>query len=82
MQLMRRPTSPHTRTSLGSSLLIGSTPARIIAAFFNPRQLGMWWQAARSVTTARPMGVFAVEWNPTGEVDEVLGRVGSVFTGP
>ncbi len=81
MQLMRRPTSPHTRTSFEYSLLIGSTPARIITAFFDPRLLGMWWQAARSVTTPRPMGVFAVEWNSTGEVDEVLGRLGGVFHG-
>jgi uncharacterized protein YndB with AHSA1/START domain len=81
MQLMRRPSSAHTRTSFEYSLLIRSTPGRIIAAFFDPRQLTMWWQAARSVTTTKPMGVFAVEWNPTGEIDEVLGRVGGVLHG-
>jgi hypothetical protein len=53
----------------------------VLAAFFEPRALAMWWQAARSVTTPRPMGVFAVEWQPSGEVDEVLGRLGGVFHG-
>ena len=81
MQLMRRPSPAHTRTSFEYSLLIRSTPGRIVAAFFDPRQLTMWWQAARSVTTGKPMGVFAVEWSPTGEIDEVLGRVGGVFHG-
>ena len=52
-----------------------------MAAFFDARLLAMWWQTVRSVTTPRSMGVFAVEWNPTGEVDEVLGRLGGVLHG-
>jgi uncharacterized protein YndB with AHSA1/START domain len=81
MQLMRRRQPSHSATSFQYSLLIASTPTRVLAAFFEPRALGMWWQAARSVTTPRPMGVFAIEWQPSGDVDEVLGRLGGVFHG-
>jgi uncharacterized protein YndB with AHSA1/START domain len=81
MQLMRRRQATHTATSFQYSLLIGSTPKRVLTAFFEPRALAMWWQAARSVTTPKPMGVFAVEWQPSEEVDEVLGRLGGVFHG-
>jgi uncharacterized protein YndB with AHSA1/START domain len=63
------------------SILIGATPARVLAAFFDPDALGAWWQTVRSVTTPRPLGVFAVEWPPTAEIDDVLGRLGGVFHG-
>lgn len=63
------------------SLLINAAPARVLAAFFDPHALSIWWQAARSVTTPRPMGVFAVEWAPTTDADEILGRLGGVFFG-
>ena len=52
-----------------------------MAAFFEPRALAVWWQAVRSVTTPRPLGVYAVEWDPTPDADEVLGRLGGVFHG-
>ena len=81
MQLMRRPLSAHTRTSFEYSLLIRSTPGRIIAAFFDPRQLTIGGRRRDRLPLASPMGVFAVEWIPTGEIDEVLGRVGGVFHG-
>ena len=35
----------------------------------------------RSVTTPRPLGIYAVEWDPTPDADEVLGRLGGVFHG-
>jgi uncharacterized protein YndB with AHSA1/START domain len=63
------------------SLLINAAPTRVLAAFFDPHALSIWWQAARSVTTARPMGVYAIEWAPTPEADDVLGRLGGVFHG-
>ena len=52
-----------------------------MAAFFEPRALAVWWQTVRSVTTPRPLGVYAVEWDPTPDADEVLGRLGGVFHG-
>lgn len=63
------------------SVLINAAPTRVLMAFFDPVALSTWWQVARSVTTPRPMGVFAVEWPPTAESDEVLGRLGGVFCG-
>jgi hypothetical protein len=52
-----------------------------MGAFFEPEALAIWWQAVRSVTTPRPLGIYAVEWAPTAERDEVLGRLGGVFYG-
>ena len=63
------------------SLLINAAPTRVLAAFFDPHALGIWWQVTRSVTTPRPMGVFAVEWPATPDADEILGRLGGVFCG-
>jgi uncharacterized protein YndB with AHSA1/START domain len=63
------------------SLLINAAPTRVLAAFFDPHALSVWWQVAHSVTTPRPMGVYAVEWPPTADADEVLGRLGGVFSG-
>ena len=40
-----------------------------------------WWQAIRSVTTPRVLGVYAIEWAPSADADEVLGRLGGVFHG-
>src|SRR5947207_5130161 len=63
------------------SILIQSTPARVLGAFFDPAALAIWWQTSRSVTTPRPLGVYAVEWDPTSEIDDVLGRLGGAFYG-
>ena len=56
-------------------------PARVLSAFFDPQALSHWWRAVRSVTTARVLGVYAVEWAPSADADEVLGRLGGVFHG-
>ena len=63
------------------SLLINAAPTRVLGAFFDPHALAVWWQAARSVTTARPMGVYAIEWPATVDADDLLGRLGGVFCG-
>jgi uncharacterized protein YndB with AHSA1/START domain len=63
------------------SIVIAAPATTIIRAFFDPDALGTWWQVARSVTTARPLGAYAVEWPPTDFRDEVLGRLGGVFRG-
>ena len=52
-----------------------------MAAFFDPAALAVWWQATHSVTTPRVMGIYAVEWAPTPDEDDVLGRLGGVFYG-
>jgi uncharacterized protein YndB with AHSA1/START domain len=63
------------------SVLIRAAPTRVLNAFFEPQALAIWWQAIRSVTTPRPLGVYAVEWEPTTEADDLLGRLGGVFHG-
>ena len=63
------------------SVLVNAAPTRVMAAFFDPVALAAWWQVSRSITTPRPMGVFAVEWAPTSDADDVLGRLGGVFHG-
>ena len=63
------------------AVLVRAAPTRVQAAFFDPAALSVWWQAVRSVTTARPCGVYAIEWEPTEFRDELLGRLGGVFHG-
>ncbi|HVL65801.1 MAG TPA: SRPBCC domain-containing protein [Vicinamibacterales bacterium] len=63
------------------TLLISAAPTRVLAAFTDPVALQAWWQVTRSVTTARVPGVFAVEWVPTADRDDLLGRLGGVFHG-
>ena len=67
--------------SFDHSVLITAAPTRVLAAFFEPAALSVWWQTVRSVTTPRPLGIYAVEWAPTMEVDDLLGRLGGVFYG-
>ena len=63
------------------SVVITAAPTRVLAAFFDPSALTAWWQAVRSVTTPRPLGIYAIEWEKTPFQDEVLGTLGGVFYG-
>ena len=63
------------------SVLISAAPTRVLAMFFDPASLSDWWRVSRSVTTPRVPGVYAVEWPPSSQRDEVLGRLGGVFHG-
>lgn len=78
---MSRGTAVEPSPEFDHSLLINAAPTRVLAAFFDPHALAVWWQATRSVTTPRPMGVYAVEWPPTPDADELLGRLGGAFYG-
>ena len=73
--------SGEDRISVEHTVLITAAPARVLAAFFDPDALAAWWQTVRSVTTPRPLGVYAVEWEVTPFRDEVLGPLGGVFYG-
>lgn len=72
---------PPPEPCFDASLLIGAAPTRVLAAFFDPEALAVWWQTLRSVTTPRPFGAYAVEWEPTPWADEILGPLGGVFHG-
>ena len=78
---MARSSSAEPSPEFEHSLLVNAAPTRVLAAFFDPHALSHWWQAARSVTTPRAMGVYAIEWTPTPEADDILGRLGGVFHG-
>jgi uncharacterized protein YndB with AHSA1/START domain len=78
---MPRPSSGPQFSGFDHAILIRASPERVLAAFFEPEALATWWLATRSVTTARPLGVYAIEWDPTREADAILGRLGGVFYG-
>jgi uncharacterized protein YndB with AHSA1/START domain len=67
--------------SLDQTVVISAPTPTVLEAFFDPHALASWWQAARSVTTPRTLGVFAVEWDATEARDEILGRLGGTFHG-
>jgi uncharacterized protein YndB with AHSA1/START domain len=60
---------------------IESSPARVLAAFFETTALSAWWGVANALATPRPLGVYALEWPDSEVVDEVLGRLGGIFHG-
>jgi hypothetical protein len=62
------------------SVDIRAMPRVVIDAFFDAVALGAWWPAARSVTTPRALGPYAIEWT-TDTRDELLGRFGGVLRG-
>ena len=55
-------------------------PRVVIEAFFDGAALSAWWPAARSVTTPRILGPYAIEWRSETR-DEVVGRFGGVLRG-
>lgn len=63
------------------TITVLAPPERVLAAFTNPADLAVWWQVVRSVTVPRPLGPYAVEWAPTEDEDDVLGRLGGTFHG-
>ena len=63
------------------TILVQAPPERVMAAFFNPSDLSVWWQVVRSVTVPRPLGTYAVEWASTDYRDELLGQLGGAFHG-
>ena len=63
------------------TIVITARPDAVLAAFFDPTALPVWWDTVRTVTTPRPLGVYAVEWHATPFRDELLGTLGGVFYG-
>lgn len=63
------------------TLGIDASPAAAIDAFFTHDALAAWWRVSRSLCQPRPLGGYAVEWEPTEWHDETLGRLGGAFRG-
>lgn len=62
-----------------TDLVIVAPPTKVLEAFFDPKALAVWWQAKQAVCVPRPLGSYAVEWEPTEWRDEVLGRLGGAL---
>jgi uncharacterized protein YndB with AHSA1/START domain len=73
--------SSHRRERFEQSLFIAAPPPAVFHCFFSPDALRNWWQVVRSVTTAVPFGVYAIEWATTPYRDDLLGPLGGVFHG-
>ena len=73
--------APIDRLEVIHTLVMPVPVARVLAAFFDARDLAIWWQVSRSVTVPRALGSYAVEWPPTNFTDDVLGRLGGAFHG-
>ncbi len=61
--------------------LIPAPPARVMQAFFADADLKEWWRVTRAFTVARPLGMYAIQWESTEFKDEVLGRLGGAIHG-
>src|SRR5512136_1275568 len=61
--------------------VIAAPQSRVVAAFFVPVALTNWWGVARSVTTPRALGAYALEWEDSQTHDEILGPLGGVLHG-
>lgn len=61
--------------------LIQASPSRVMAAFFNDADLEGWWQVTRAFAVPRPLGMYAIAWEPTEAKDEILGRLGGALHG-
>lgn len=59
---------------------ISATPRVVLDAFFDGPTLTKWCGTARSVTTPRVLGPYALEWAAT-ESDEMFGAPGGVVRG-
>ena len=55
----------HNGISVEHSLLNTATPSCVLDAFFDSGALAAWWHTTQSVTVREPLGVYAVEWQPT-----------------
>jgi uncharacterized protein YndB with AHSA1/START domain len=62
-----------------TDLVIVAPPTKVLEAFFDSKALAAWWRAKQSVCVPRPLGSYAIEWEPTEWRDEILGRLGGAL---
>jgi uncharacterized protein YndB with AHSA1/START domain len=51
----------------------------VFGAFFDAPLLAAWQGTSRSIAVPRLLGPYVLEWPPSVERDEVLGRTGGIF---
>ena len=64
---------------LDVSLDIAAPADVVFSAFFDDAALRSWQNASRSIAIPRLLGPYVLEWPPSPERDEVLGRLGGIF---
>ena len=82
-----RPTGPsaitmpvkETPLKLDVSLDITAPVDVVFHAFFDATALTGWHGTSRSIAVPRLLGPYVLEWPPSAERDEMLGRMGGVF---
>jgi len=82
-----RPTGPsaitmpvkETPLKLDVSLDIAAPVDVVFHAFFDATALTGWHGTSRSIAVPRLLGPYVLEWPPSAERDEMLGRMGGVF---
>ena len=62
-----------------TDVVIVAPPTQVLDAFFDAKALAAWWRAKGSVCVPRPLGSYAIQWEPTASRDEVLGRLGGAL---
>ncbi len=68
-------------STFDATIEIDAPPDAVHAAFFDAGSLRAWWGTCGSVTTATPLGVFAVEWPVSADADPLIGPFGGAFYG-
>jgi uncharacterized protein YndB with AHSA1/START domain len=58
---------------------ITAFPDIVFGAFFDSTALAAWHGTSRSIAIPRLLGPYVLEWTPSVERDEVLGRMGGIF---
>ncbi len=77
---MRRSASPDP-ASLDCVVEMAVPPETVHAAFFSRESLAHWWGTVTSITMARPLGIYALEWPRSSETDPLLGPLGGSLYG-
>jgi uncharacterized protein YndB with AHSA1/START domain len=64
--------------TLDVSLEIAAAASVVFAAFFDDVALESWLHTSRSIAVPRLLGPYVLEWPPSDERDDVLGRLGGI----
>jgi uncharacterized protein YndB with AHSA1/START domain len=68
-----------TALKLDVSLDITAPVDVVFHAFFDAPALTAWHGTSRSIAVPRLLGPYVLEWPPSAERDEMLGRMGGIF---
>jgi hypothetical protein len=77
---MSRGASPDP-TAFDCVIDVAAPSDAVLGAFFDRDLLRTWWRVIGSVTTPRPLGIYAVQWASGPDDDPLLGPLGGVFYG-